>query len=196
MKNRGAMMVIALVQAVLGFEWIKAGWEKVNDPHFVGGMAATLGVFAGKNPTGWYKSLLTDVGIPNATFFGWLVAYGELIVGVALVLAAAIYVIYGIYGRRLDVLSRYVAPIGAAIALFGAAFLNANFWFAAGWLSVSTDGMNTIMFLIEVVLAAATIYFVAETERHEREEELAWQQLFKPAPTEQPAATAPQTISR
>lgn len=191
MKNRGAMTVIALVQAVLGYEWIKAGWEKVSDPNFVGGMSQTLNVFAAKNPTGWYKDLLINVGVPNATFFGWLVGYGEFIVGITLVVAAAFYVFYP---GKFDRISRYVVPIGSIVALIGAAVLNANFWFAAGWLSVSTDGLNATMFLIEVVLASATIYFFNETLRHEREEEVAWEQLFNP-PKEQPAAKEPAAIA-
>lgn len=190
MKNRAAMAVIALVQAIFGYEWIKGGWEKVSDPNFVGGMSKTLTGFASQNPTGWYKDLLTNVGIPNATFFGWLVGYAEFVVGIALVLAAAVYLFYGSSGLRLDAISKYVAPIGSVVALIVAAFLNANFWFAAGWRSVSTDGLNALMFLTECVLAGATVYFMLETVEHEREEEVAWEQLFNPPKVEAPKEPA------
>ena len=194
MKNRGAMAVIALVQAVVGFEWVKAGWEKVSDPQFVSGMAGSLGFFASKNPTGWYKSLLTGTGIPNATVLGWLVAYGELLIGIALLLAAAVYLFYG---AGSDALSRWVVPIGAVVALIGGAFLNANFWFAAGWTSVSTDGMNVVMFLTQLVLAGVTIYFLTPAfAKIEEEDEIPWDKLFQPTKAESPAIKEPAGVAR
>ena len=196
MKNRGAMGVIALVQAVIGYEWVKAGWEKVSDPHFVSGMGKTLGLFASKNPTGWYKDLLTGTGIPNATFFGWLIAYGELVVGIALVLAAAYYLVEAFYGIGIDAFSKWIVPIGSVVALIGAAFMSANFWFAAGWLSVSTDSVNAVLFLTEIVLAASTIFFLTQPVEEVSEEELAWQQLFKPTAAAEPAAKEPAGIAR
>lgn len=194
MKNRAAIAVIALVQAVVGFEWVKAGWEKVSDPNFIGGLERTIGVFASKNPTGWYKDFLTGTVSPNATLFGWLVAYGEFIAGVVLLIAAASYLFYG---SGADVVSRFVVPIGAVTALTGGAFLSANFWFAAGWLSVSTDSLNAVMFLIQIVLAGTTVYFLTQTALQEEEEatEVAWDQLFRPTQKEQPAPKEPAGIA-
>ena len=84
--------------------------EKVSDPNFVSGMAKTLGIFASNNPTAWYKDLLTSTGIPNATTFGWLVGYGEFVVGIALLAAAAVYLFHG---AGIDPISRWIVPIGA-----------------------------------------------------------------------------------
>lgn len=194
MKNRGALAVIALVQAVIGFEWVKAGWEKVSDPHFVSGMTGTLGFFASRNPTGWYKSLLIGTGIPNATAFGWLVAYGELLIGIALLVAAAVYLFYGVGS---DVISRFVVSIGAVVALIGGAFLNANFWFAAGWISVSTDGMNAMMFLTQLVLAGVTIDFLTPAAaKVEEVDEIPWDKLFKPTKAKYPPPKEPAGIAR
>jgi uncharacterized membrane protein YphA (DoxX/SURF4 family) len=157
MKTRATIIVLALVQAVIGFEWLRAGWEKVDNPNFVAGMGKTIGAFASKNPTSWYKDFLTTFAAPNATVLGWLVAYGELLAGIALLVAAALYVLniqqYPVFGA--------VTSAVALAALVGGAFMSINFWFAAGWLSVSTDGLNLQMFLIQVVLGGATIALLA-----------------------------------
>jgi uncharacterized membrane protein YphA (DoxX/SURF4 family) len=188
MKNRGAIAVIGLVQAVIGYEWVKAGWEKIIDPNFVTGMAKTLGVFASKNPTTWYKDLLTGTGIPNATTLGWLIAYGEFLVGIALLVAAAVYLFYG---AGIDPVTRWIVPIGAVVALIGGAFMSANFWFAAGWLSVSTDSVNAVMFLTQLVLAGMTIYFLTQPVEEVPDEELAWRRLFNSTPAAEPAPKEP-----
>lgn len=192
MRNRGTTAVIALIQAVIGYEWVKAGWEKVSDPNFVPGLGKTLGVFASKNPTTWYKDFLTGVGIPNASTLGWLVAYGEFVIGITLLVTAAVYLVYGVQS---DPISRWVVPIGALVALLGGTFLNANFWFAAGWLSVSTDSVNSVMFLAQLVLASITTYFLTEAIPDD-EEEYEWDKFFPPMPRERSASKEPVGITR
>jgi thiosulfate dehydrogenase [quinone] large subunit len=95
------------VRLWLGYEWISAGIEKV----FGEGSAAWVGPKAGTAIMGflkgalaksalapgfdpanahpavqtWYATLVQNVFIPNATAFSYLVAYGELLVGIALI---------------------------------------------------------------------------------------------------------------
>jgi hypothetical protein len=142
-------LFVSFVQAAIGFEWIKAGWEKITDPAYLSSMTGTLGAFA-KDPFGWYKSFLTGVGIPNAHAFGVLAEWGELLVGLALMVAAALYLI-----RLPAMISGSVRSI-ALVSLVVAVFMSANYWFAAGYLSVSTDGLNMLMALIEIGLATVT----------------------------------------
>lgn len=93
----------------LGYSWITGGIEKVFGEKSVG----WVGAEAGKSVTGflngaiaksalapgydavatprpvvqtWYAELVQDVFLPNATLFSYLVAYGELLVGLALIL--------------------------------------------------------------------------------------------------------------
>lgn len=93
----------------LGYQWLTAGIEKV----FGAGSAAWVGDKAGVGVTGflngaiakstlaadydpiktphpavqtWYAQLAHDVFLPNAVLFSYLVAYGELLVGLALIL--------------------------------------------------------------------------------------------------------------
>ncbi len=80
----------------LGWSWLSAGWGKVTNPAWVGanagaGVAGYLnGALAragGDAPTvsGWYAWLIENVFLPNAALFGYLVAFGEVLVGLALI---------------------------------------------------------------------------------------------------------------
>ncbi|MBI3287855.1 MAG: DoxX family membrane protein [Chloroflexi bacterium] len=120
---------LALVRIVIGYEWLKGGWEKVADPEFAAKMGGTLAFFAKDNPNGWYVDFLNAMALPNSTLFAALVAYGELWVGISLIL--------GLFGT-----------VGAFFGLL----MNINFFLAASHLSPSTYGINLIMALVQVIL--------------------------------------------
>jgi len=94
-----------IVRLYLGYEWLMAGWEKVVNPAWVGDSAgaAITGFLQGAlkktaefcppapaachpDVQGWYAWFITNAALPNAEVFSYLVAYGELLVGVALIL--------------------------------------------------------------------------------------------------------------
>jgi thiosulfate dehydrogenase [quinone] large subunit len=106
-KYAGLLWLVARLW--LGYEWLMAGWEKVVGP----GSAVWIGNKAGIAVTGflqgaiaksplapgfdpaktphpavqlWYAELVQNVFLPNATLFSYLVAYGEVLVGIALIL--------------------------------------------------------------------------------------------------------------
>ncbi len=83
----------------LGYQWLEAGWHKVTDAAWVGGGSALQGYWqhAVAIPDtgrpliafGWYRDFLTMLLNAQAyTWFASLVAYGELTVGIALILGA------------------------------------------------------------------------------------------------------------
>ncbi len=122
-KDFSAWLVV--IRLLLGVEWFMAGLGKVlqTDPTtFPEGMAGTLGYFASANPNGWYVNLINNSFLPNANVFGYLVMWGELILGVILIL--------GLFVN---------------FAAIGSIFMNLNFFFAAGWLGPSTSSINWIM---------------------------------------------------
>ncbi|MBI2409639.1 DoxX family membrane protein [Candidatus Kaiserbacteria bacterium] len=84
-----------LVRLYLGYEWLIAGWEKVMNPVWVGpGAGAAVSGFVkgalaktgGAHPdvSWWYAEFLRGVVLPNATIWSNIVAVGELLVGVGL----------------------------------------------------------------------------------------------------------------
>src|SRR5690349_14089326 len=105
-KVTGILWLVARLW--LGYEWLHAGIEKVfgeGNAVWVGAKAGTVvaGFLKGaiaksalaegfdpiKNPhpavNEWYATLARDVFLPNAAVLSYLVAYGELLVGIALI---------------------------------------------------------------------------------------------------------------
>ena len=85
------------VRIYLGWEWLQAGWEKVQDPTWVGansGQALTgfiqgaLAKTTGAHPDvqGWYAAFLQSFVLPHVVAWSYLVAWGEVAVGVALII--------------------------------------------------------------------------------------------------------------
>ncbi len=93
----------------LGYAWITAGIGKLFGPGsaawigdkaggavagFLKGAIAKSALAPGFDPAAtpnpavqeWYATLARDFFLPNATLFGYLVAYGEFLVGLALIL--------------------------------------------------------------------------------------------------------------
>lgn len=126
-----------LVRLYVGWAWLTAGWEKVHDPAWVGPgagsalrgfIAGALQKSSGPHPdvAGWYASFLNNVASPHAGTFAQIVAYGELFVGIALIL--------GLF---------------TGIAAFFGAFMNVNYLFAG---TVST---NPLLLVLEILLILA-----------------------------------------
>ncbi len=121
----------------VGWIWLEAGWEKLQSPAWVGDQAGTavagflshsLTLTSGDHPAvlGWFGWLIENIGLHNAELFSYLITYGEIVVGIALILGLLTF-----------------AAAGAG------AFMN-----FAYMLSGST-GLNPLMFVIQVLLIFA-----------------------------------------
>lgn len=121
-----------LLRLYVGYEWLSAGWGKVTNPAGVwvgekAGVAVTgflngaLAKTGGDHPevAGWYGWFVENLALPNAVAFSYLVAYGELLVGIALVLGLL-----------------------TGVAAFFGGFLNANFLLAG------TLSSNPLLFIL------------------------------------------------
>lgn len=95
-KFAGLWLVIRIY---VGLIWLAAGWEKLSNPVWVGDKAGVavsgflngaLQKTAGAHPDvqGWFAWLIQHIGLPNAALFSYLVTFGEILVGVALILGA------------------------------------------------------------------------------------------------------------
>lgn len=83
----------------LGYVWLQAGWGKVFGDKATGWVgnkagAAVTGFLkgalegaTGENPRvpAWYADFVREVALPNAQLFSYMVAYGEVLVGIALI---------------------------------------------------------------------------------------------------------------
>ncbi len=127
----------AIVRLYVGWQWFNAGLEKVQNPAWVGEKSGTalhgflLGAFSksvGAHPDvqGWYASFLNGFVLHNIAVFSYVISYGEVLVGIALIL--------GIF---------------TGIAAFFGAFMNMNYLLAG------TVSINPILFLLELFLILA-----------------------------------------
>lgn len=126
-----------ILRLYLGWQWLEAGWSKLNNPAWTGskGGAAITGFVQGAlNKTGgehpdvqaWYASFLQNVVLPNAHIWSFMITWGEILVGIALIL--------GLF---------------TGIAAFFGSFMNVNYLLAG---TVST---NPILFVIATWLVLA-----------------------------------------
>lgn len=140
---------LVLIQWMLAYQWLEAGWGKWAEPGFMAGIGKSLAGFAAKTPYAWYANFLKSTAIPNATVFGNSIRSGELLVGAALLLAGIVL----LTKKRLPPVATWLL----IIACFGGALMNLNFYLAAGWSSPSTAGLNVMMGLIELIFG---IYYL------------------------------------
>src|SRR5690625_3287354 len=88
-NNKGIAWLLTVLRVYLGYTWLTAGWGKAiggfDASGFIQGAIAAAG---GDNPTvqGWWAAFLEAVALPNAEMFSFVVAWGEVLVGIALIL--------------------------------------------------------------------------------------------------------------
>lgn len=135
---------LILIQLVIAFAWLKSGWGKFSSPGFMSNISQTMANFAAKTPYEWYGSFLDSFVLPNAELFGNLVRYGEVLTGTTLVIGGLWLLVNGSY--------RNWAGALVLVALISGFLLNFNFYFASGWSGASTEGVNLVMGLVQLVL--------------------------------------------
>lgn len=95
-----ARVLWTILRVYLGYNWLTSGYGKVfgaNAAVWVGSQAGTavtgflkgaLGKTGGAHPDvqSWYAWFINHIALPNAKIFGYMVAWGELLVGIALIL--------------------------------------------------------------------------------------------------------------
>jgi thiosulfate dehydrogenase (quinone) large subunit len=136
---------VAVLRIVVGAWFLKAVWTKLAlgfaggvvpypavSPRFVGFQPKRLAEFAAGNPVGWYKDFLDTIVSPHASLFAMLQTYGEVAVGVGLVLG---------------LLTGLAATVGLFLAL--------NYGLATQWMSFGQQGFHLLL-VTSMVLFLAT----------------------------------------
>lgn len=134
---------IYLIFAVIGYIFLKSGFEKIIGGKFVGGLGAILTKFAKDNPYPPVKAFLENIAIPNSTVFGLLTQWGEFLTGINLLVLSLWMVLSPKSGSRYSKLM--VLGFGTGL------FLNTTFWLSAGYTSPSTDSLNLVMGAVNLI---------------------------------------------
>lgn len=137
MLSKGTRYLLAALQAIVGYEWLVSGGNKLLSGVFPQGLAVTLTQNLTQNPNGWYVAFLRTVVVPHSLFFGYVIELTELGMGVALIAGALLLCGHlPEKGERFATLAR--VEVGAAVV---AAFLcillcvNFHFWMGDGMIS-------------------------------------------------------------
>jgi len=87
-ENKIASYFLLLARWYLGIEWLKAGWEKITSPFDATGyLMGAVKSATGAHPAvqGWWAEFLKALAIPHVGFFNFLIPWGELLVGIGLI---------------------------------------------------------------------------------------------------------------
>ena len=132
MLNRTTRYLLAAIQAILGWEWLISGGNKLLSGTFPQGLAATLTDNFKDNPNTWYVTFLQQIILPHSLFFGYLIEWTEITI--AVILLGGALLLLG-QPRLLGEPQHGVAVaycITLAIAAAVGAFLTINFHFLIG----------------------------------------------------------------
>lgn len=145
LASAGSAGMWFVVRMYVGAEWLLAGWDKVITPAvwgtsgkaIAGFAAGALAKSAGAHPAvqGWYASFLQNIVLPNAGLFSFLVTWGEVAVGVGLLLGILTGIAAG-FGvlMNLNYLLAGTVSINPVLGVLGL-FLCFS-WRVCGWIGV------------------------------------------------------------
>lgn len=131
-----------IVRLYVGYAWITAGWGKVTSPAWTGENAGAAvsgfiqGALAksqeGGDVAGWYATFLENVALPNAKIFSFVVAYGEVLVGLGLIVGLFTG-IAAFFGSLMNVMFLFAGTLSTNPILFILATWLVLAWKNAGW---------------------------------------------------------------
>jgi thiosulfate dehydrogenase [quinone] large subunit len=132
-----------LLRVYVGYEWIHAGYGKLTSASWTGDKAGTaltgfiqnaLTLTGGAHPTvqSWYAGFLSNLVLPNVTIWSYMVAWGETLVGVALILGVFTGVA-AFFGSFMNVNYLLAGAVSTNPILFAIATWLVLAWRTAGW---------------------------------------------------------------
>ena len=127
--SAGAAELWFVLRMNVGAQWLLAGWDKVQSPVWgtngtalKGFVAGALAKSAGPNPSvqGWYSGFLQHAVLPHVGLFSFLITWGELAVGVGILLGALTGIAAG-FGilMNLNYLLAGTVSINPVLGMFG-----------------------------------------------------------------------------
>lgn len=172
MAHRDARLLAAALEGIVGWEWLVSGANKIYSGGFPSGLAAALNSGLKDNPNGWYVAFLQRAILPHSVFFGYLIEFGEILIGVALLIGAI-----GLLGalprrgapqHRLAVTQVVVALLGALACIV--LCVNFHFYMGDGLIpginptNAFDEGidLDTLMPLLALVIAVFNLSLLSE----------------------------------
>lgn len=183
MFHKTSRLLLAAVQAIIGWEWLMSGGNKLLSGTFPQGLADTISGMMKDNPDSWYVSFLQQVILPHSLLYGYLIEWTEIILGV--ILLGGAFILLGQPRRKGQ--PQYRLTIAYSVAAIGAAligaFMTVNFHFLdGGWVfpwfnTAAANGegidLDALMPPFELIIILAQGALLAELT------EVSWSQRFQ-----------------
>ncbi|HLJ81349.1 MAG TPA: DoxX family protein [Ktedonobacterales bacterium] len=142
--SAGSAVLWFVLRMDVGADWFTAGWEKIHDPAWgtsgkalTGFISGAISKSSGSNPSvqGWYANFLQTFVLPHAGLFSALVSWGELAVGLGVLLGVLTGIAAG-FGvlMNLNYLLAGTVSINPILGTFGL-FLCFS-WRVCGWIGL------------------------------------------------------------
>jgi len=140
MLNQTTRNLLAAIQAIVGWEWLMSGGNKLLSGTFPQGLAETLTTNMKGNPNGWYVTFLQQIILPHSVFYGYLIEWTEVAIGILLVSGVLVLLgrprLTGEPQHYLAVAYSWVVALAAAVAIA----MTVNFHFLmGGWVLPAFD---------------------------------------------------------
>ncbi len=138
-----------IVRVYVGWQWLEAGWAKIHEQVWVGNRAGgaltgflngAIAKTGGAHPDvqSWYGWFLSHVILPHAAFWSHVVSYGEVLVGIALIVGVltGIAAFFGFFMNLNYLLAGTVSSnpvllilaLGLVLAWRVAGYLGLDYW--------------------------------------------------------------------
>jgi thiosulfate dehydrogenase (quinone) large subunit len=159
---------LCVVQAILAYEWLVSGLDKLLDHGFSGQLSALLSQGTQGAADSLYGGVIAHLVLPNHTLIALLTPWTETSIGSIMVLGAVLWMVY----PRARI-TNFVAGV-ACLALFTAATLDLNYYLLGGgglpWINpanATQPGVNVdvMLLLIALALCAANAQAVLQRRR-------------------------------
>lgn len=140
-SNTTSAWIWLMLRVYLGYSWLMAGIGKVTSEVWTGTQAgvAVEGFMAGAlskveagDVPGWYAAFLENVVIPNAVPFSYMVAWGEVLVGIGLIVGL-LTGIAAFFGAMMNMSFLMAGTVSTNPMMFMIAILLILAWKVAGW---------------------------------------------------------------
>jgi thiosulfate dehydrogenase [quinone] large subunit len=145
---------LCVVQAILAYEWLVSGLDKLLDHGFSGQLSALLSQGTQGNAGSLYGAVIAHLVLPNHTLFALLTPWTETSIGSIMLLCAVLWTVYP-RARITDLVAG-----ATCLALLGAATLDLNYYLLGGgglpWINpanATQPGVNVDVMLLLIALA-------------------------------------------
>ena len=141
MGQKHTRWLLAAIQAIIGWEWLMSGGNKLLSGTFPQGLAGTLIPLLKKNPDSWYVAFIQHTILPQSVLYGYLIEWTEVTLGLLFLGGAVILLspLQSVEQKQDRVAAAY--SIAAMCASVIGAVLTINFHFLmGGWVFPWFDG--------------------------------------------------------